>query len=85
MPLSPSKLLYPNHSFKLFDEKRIPAQDNSIDYIFSIAVLHHLHDRQIKDYLLEFERVLKPGGKIITIEPCLCDHATMSGGISVRC
>jgi ubiquinone/menaquinone biosynthesis C-methylase UbiE len=73
-----SKRLYPNHSFMLFDEKRIPAQDNSIDYIFSIAVLHHLHDEQIKDYLLEFERVLKPDGKIITIEPCLCEHATFN-------
>ncbi|WP_148497762.1 class I SAM-dependent methyltransferase [Paenibacillus senegalensis] len=66
--------LYPNHRFMIFDEKQIPAPDASIDYIFVIAVLHHLDDSQIKNYLLEFERVLKPGGKIIAIEPCLWDH-----------
>lgn len=69
-----AKRLYPNHHFMIFDEKQIPAQNASMDYIFVIAVLHHLHDGQIKDYLLEFERVLKPGGKIIAIEPCLFDN-----------
>lgn len=69
-----AKQLYPHHRFKIFDEKQIPAENASIDYIVVIAVLHHLNDGQIKDYLLEFERVLKPDGKIIAIEPCLCDN-----------
>lgn len=67
--------LYPNHRFMQFDKQNIPISDQSIDYIIVIAVLHHLHDDQIKDYLLEFERILKPEGKIIVMEPYLCKRA----------
>ncbi|MET3208398.1 UNVERIFIED_CONTAM: SAM-dependent methyltransferase [Paenibacillus sp. PvR008] len=67
-----AKRLYPNHNFMIFKENRIPAQNDSIDYIFIIAVLHHIDDEQIKGYLLEFERILKPGGKIIVMKPYLC-------------
>ncbi|OIB01469.1 hypothetical protein AK95_29035 [Paenibacillus sp. LC231] len=69
-----AKRLYPNHNFMIFDGKQISAQDETFDYIFIIAVLHHIADDQIKDYLLEFKRVLKPGGKVIVMEPCLCDR-----------
>ncbi|MCQ6557198.1 class I SAM-dependent methyltransferase [Paenibacillus mendelii] len=66
--------LYPNHRFVSFKENRIPVQNDSIDLIFIVAVLHHIDDEQIKRYLLEFERVLKPAGKIIVMEPYLCDR-----------
>ncbi|XID94801.1 class I SAM-dependent methyltransferase [Paenibacillaceae bacterium WGS1546] len=69
-----AKRLYPSHRFALFDEKRIPVENDSMDYIVVIAVFHHLHDGQIKDYLSEFERILKPDGRIIALEPCLFDH-----------
>lgn len=42
-----------------------------MDYIFVVAVLHHIPDDQIKAYLSEFERILKPGGEVIVIEPYL--------------
>ncbi|WP_158453711.1 class I SAM-dependent methyltransferase [Paenibacillus beijingensis] len=69
-----AKRLYPQHNFTVFDEKRISAPNDSIDYIFIVAVLHHIADEQIKDYLLEFERILKPGGKVIVMEPYLCER-----------
>ncbi|MGM1050686.1 MAG: class I SAM-dependent methyltransferase [Bacillota bacterium] len=69
-----AKQLYPEHNFMTFKENRIPAQNDSIDYIFIIAVLHHIDDKQIKEYLLEFERILKPGGKVIVMEPYLCNQ-----------
>jgi SAM-dependent methyltransferase len=68
-----SKRLYPDHNFMIFDEKRIPAQNESVDFIIVVAVLHHISDDQIKDYLLEFERILKPGGRVIVMEPYLCN------------
>lgn len=66
-----AKRLYPNHKFMPFDHKRIPIPDQSMDYIFVVAVLHHIPDDQIKAYLSEFERILKPGGEVIVIEPYL--------------
>lgn len=63
-----AKKLYPNHRFIEFDTKRISVPDNSIDTILVIAVLHHIPDEQIKAYLREFERILKPNGKIVAIE-----------------
>ncbi|WP_307592367.1 class I SAM-dependent methyltransferase [Paenibacillus wynnii] len=73
-----AKRIYPNHNFMHFDEKTIPAKDNSFDYIFVIAVLHHLNDQQINDYLLEFERILKPDGEIIVMEPYLCERKPLN-------
>ncbi|SDG54361.1 Methyltransferase domain-containing protein [Fontibacillus panacisegetis] len=69
-----AKKLYPNYNFKIFDTHQIPIQNCSIDYIFVIAVLHHITDQQIKEYLLEFKRILKPGGNIIVMEPYLCER-----------
>jgi|GEM_PF-615913 len=67
-----ARRLYPNHKFEVFDEQKIPIDNSSIDYIFVIAVLHHIPDELIRRYLLEFERILKPDGKIIVMEPYLC-------------
>lgn len=67
-----AKRLYPNHTFEIFDERQIPIENNSIDYIFVVAVLHHISDEQIRSYLVEFQRILKPGGKVIVMEPYFC-------------
>ena len=56
--------------FKLYhlkkDAKKLPFKNNSFDYIVALSVLSLLgSERKIKNLLLEFERVLKPKGKII--------------------
>ena len=47
-------------------EKDIPLPDNSMDYIMSIAVIHHLStpERRLQS-LMEMNRLLKPGGKAL--------------------
>jgi ubiquinone/menaquinone biosynthesis C-methylase UbiE len=44
-----------------------PFDDNSIDFIMYIGILHHLHDQTRA--LREGRRVLKPGGRIFICEP----------------
>ncbi|MEX1030835.1 MAG: class I SAM-dependent methyltransferase [Paenibacillaceae bacterium] len=65
--------IYPEHTFKTFDKNRIPSQDDNFDYVLIIAVLHHIPNNLISDYLKEFERVLKPDGELIIIEPYVCE------------
>ena len=44
----------------------VPLPDNSMDYIMSIAVIHHLStpERRLQS-LMEMNRLLKPGGKAL--------------------
>ncbi|MNO15056.1 putative S-adenosylmethionine-dependent methyltransferase [compost metagenome] len=67
-----AKQLHPNHTFMVFDEKHIPIPDQTVDFVFIIAVLHHISNEQITGYLNEFSRVMKPEGTMIVIEPYLC-------------
>lgn len=44
----------------------IPFKSNSVDYILSIAVIHHLSSEQRRlNAIKELVRVLKPGGKLL--------------------
>lgn len=73
-----AKRLNPIHTFMVFDKQRIPIPDQTIDFIFVIAVLHHISNEQISGYLNEFSRVMKPGGMMIVIEPYLCPRHKIS-------
>ena len=44
------------------NENKIPLADNSVDLIHSSGVLHHC--KNIDKILMEFHRILKPGGEI---------------------
>jgi ubiquinone/menaquinone biosynthesis C-methylase UbiE len=68
-----AKRIYPQHRFSVFENSRIPMHDESVDCILIIAVLHHICSEDIALYMEEFRRVLKPGGTIVAIEPCLCE------------
>lgn len=69
-----ARRLNPGYNFDILQEKQIPAADNSVDYVLTISVLHHIPSEQLKDYIEEFQRVLKPDGKIIAIEPCFFNN-----------
>lgn len=44
----------------------LPFQDNSFDWVFAFAVLHHIPSKELQNQAVrEIYRVLKPGGKII--------------------
>lgn len=50
-----------------FSADTLPFKDNSLDAILMIDVLHHLPD--CKKFFREADRALRPGGKIVMIEP----------------
>jgi SAM-dependent methyltransferase len=47
------------------DAHAMPFEDNSFDYVYSLAVFEHLHSRWVA--AKEIFRVLKPGGKVYTL------------------
>jgi len=47
----------------------IPARDASYDGIYNLGVMEHFAEREIAQILAEFNRVLKPGGKIVLFWP----------------
>lgn len=50
-----------------FSALEMPFEDNSVAGIFMIDTMHHIPDA--KTFLEEVQRVLKPGGKMIMVEP----------------
>lgn len=55
------------HCDMTFPGEAMPFKDNELAAIVMIDVLHHIPD--CSSFFLEAQRVLKPGGKIIMIEP----------------
>jgi len=52
------------------DVKNLPFPDDSFDFIVCPAVLHHLIGQGKLDvFIMEFVRVLKPGGYLLALEP----------------
>ncbi|MCX7728605.1 MAG: class I SAM-dependent methyltransferase [Bacteroidia bacterium] len=52
---------------KQIDAQHLPFENNFLDSIFMLNVFHHIPNPSL--FLQEAERVLKPSGKIIMIEP----------------
>lgn len=57
-----------NTTFRAYDGKNIPYEDNSFDIVFIACVLHHIDVDNRQDILSECYRVLKKGGEIIIFE-----------------
>lgn len=72
-----AKRLYPDHTFQVLESKTLPFENESVDYILIIAVLHHVSSDEISSYMKEFQRILKPNGTIIVMEPCLFKKNTL--------
>ena len=53
------------------DIRKLPFDDDSTDEICSIHCVEHFYVTEIKNILIEWRRVLKPGGKITLELPCL--------------
>ncbi len=60
-----------NYQFEVSNEEVLPINDKSIDYIFIMAVLHHIPPNNITTFLRQFHKILKNNGKIMVIEPCV--------------
>ncbi|QDP41833.1 class I SAM-dependent methyltransferase [Radiobacillus deserti] len=73
-----AKKLYPDYVFNVFDNDKLTKQENSVDVVLIIAVLHHIPPEKIREYAIQFKAVLKPGGMVVAIEPCLFDKKHIS-------
>lgn len=68
--ISYAKYLYPKYRFISSQKDKISLDDNSTDYIYISAVLHHIPHNSLRKYMEEFHRILKSSGQIIVVEPC---------------
>lgn len=62
-----SQLTYPNHKWIQGQAEELPFEDESFSFILVSFLLIHVKD--IQKVLKEILRVLKPGGRILLIEP----------------
>jgi len=51
------------------DILRIPIADGSFDGVYNLGVMEHFTPEQINQILVEFHRVLAPGGKVVLFWP----------------
>jgi ubiquinone/menaquinone biosynthesis C-methylase UbiE len=73
-----AKRLYPLHSFQVLQNNKLSADDQTVDYILIVAVLHHISSHEITHYMQEFRRILKADGTIIVMEPCRFEKKPLS-------
>jgi ubiquinone/menaquinone biosynthesis C-methylase UbiE len=55
---------------------RIPLEDNSIDLVHSAQVLEHIPKQFLEKIIQEFERILKPGGRMFLCLDAIRDGET---------
>ena len=80
-----ARRLNPGYNFRVLEGTNLPLENNSVDYILSLAVLHHIASEDFSPYLYEFQRILKPYGKIIVLEPCLLKNSFFSNSVIKLC
>jgi SAM-dependent methyltransferase len=56
--------------------------DGSFDYIIGFHVLEHVHN--LFDFFSEIKRVLRPGGRIYFVVPCVSHYSAMKKGTKWR-
>ncbi|WP_251030839.1 MULTISPECIES: class I SAM-dependent methyltransferase [unclassified Exiguobacterium] len=59
----------PNYDYFIQDYRVIGAKDGSFDVIHCRNVIHHIPEQDLPILFKEFDRLLKPGGRLIISEP----------------
>lgn len=68
---------FPKSNFVLGDARKLPFKKNTFDLIIAINMLHHVNDPE--KVLKECYRVLKVGGKLLTVDPNLYNPVGFTG------
>lgn len=63
-----ARLTQPEHEFVVFDGRRAPLPDGSIDLVFSYHVLEHVLD--LGGSVADMARLVRDGGYVCAILPC---------------
>jgi SAM-dependent methyltransferase len=56
-------------------EQRVPCDDGSVDLVLVMSVFTHLRGADVRRYLAEVRRVLRPGGRCLCTFLVVDDHA----------
>jgi SAM-dependent methyltransferase len=63
-----ARQLNPAVEYRVYNGERLPYEDESFDFAYTIAVMHHLPPPQWPAFLQEMRRVVRPGGMIAIFE-----------------
>ena len=55
----------------LGDATRMPFADGSADLLVCVAMIHHLTDEMVEQLFEEASRILRPGGRVVLLDPVL--------------
>jgi demethylmenaquinone methyltransferase/2-methoxy-6-polyprenyl-1,4-benzoquinol methylase len=61
-------------SLALADARSLPAPDDAYDAVCASYVLHLLDASELEAVLSEIRRVLRPGGRLVTVTPAIPDR-----------
>lgn len=60
---------FPDGLCILGDGAQVPVADKSLDLVMCIAVLHHIPSEFLPSLMREVDRVLKPDGRLLVLDP----------------
>ncbi len=67
--------------YSVYDGQRLPYDDASFDFAYTICVMHHVPPAQWPAFAAEMRRVVKPGGMAAVFEHIPYNPLTRRGGL----
>ena len=67
---------FKNYHFLQIKPGHFSLDAKKFDFILVVGVFHHIADKELRLILDDFSRILKPGGKVMVIEPILSETST---------
>jgi ubiquinone/menaquinone biosynthesis C-methylase UbiE len=58
----------PTVTYRSYDGVRLPYEDRSFEFVFTICVIHHVPPERWRSFTAELTRVVRPGGALVVIE-----------------
>ena len=68
--------------YRVMDATQVDFEDDRFDAVFNVGLCHHLTRDQIKKATGEWQRVLKPGGRLVIVDAVLpLQHWNLPGWV----